>query len=86
MQKKKVMPRINNLMDSLVGACVFRKIDLRSGYHHIKMKFEDILKTTFRTRYGHYKYLVMPFGVTNAPSVFIDYMNRVFHPYLNVLW
>jgi len=72
------LPRIDDLMDQLVGARVFSKIDLRSGYHQIKVKDEDMQKTAFRTRYRHYKYLVMPFGVTNAPGVFMEYMNRLF--------
>ena len=57
--------------------------DLRSGYHRIRVKSEGVSKTAFRTRYGHYEYLVMPFSVTNDPGVFMDYMNRVFHPYLD---
>jgi len=76
------LPRIDDLMDQLVGARMFSKIDLRLGYHHIKVKDEDMQKTAFRTRYGHYEYTVMPFGVTNAPGVFMEYVNRIFHVYL----
>ena len=77
------LPRIDDLMDQLVGACLFSKIDLRLGYNQIRIKFEDILKTAFRTCYDHYEYLFMPFDVSNAPNVLMDYMNRIFHPYLN---
>jgi len=77
------LPRIDDLMDQLVGARVFCKIDLRSGYHQIKVKDEDMQKMAFRTRYGHYEYTVMPFGVTNALGVFMEYMNPIFHAYLD---
>jgi len=77
------LPRIDDLMDQLVRACAFSKIDLRSGYHQIRVKPEDVSKIAFRTCYGHFEYLVMPFGVTNALGVFMDYMNRIFHPYLD---
>lgn len=82
-KNKYPLPRIDELIDQLFGVCVFSKIDLRFSYHQICVKLDDIPNTTSKTRYGHYEYIVMSFGVSNAPGVFMEYVNRIFHPYLD---
>jgi hypothetical protein len=82
-KNKYPLPRIDILFDQLAKAQVFSKIDLRSSYHQIKIRAEDIPKTAFTTRYGLYKYLVMSFGLTNAPAHFMYLMNSVFMPELD---
>ena len=77
------LPRIDDLFDQLQGSSVYSKIDLRSGYHQLRVRDEGIPKTAFRTRYGHYGFKVMPFGLRNAPIVFMNIMNRVCKPYLD---
>ena len=77
------LQRIDDLFDRLRGAGVYSKINLRTGYHWLRVREADIPKTTFRKRYGHFKFTMMPFGLTNAPAAFMDLMHRVFQPYLD---
>ena len=77
------LPRIDDLFDQLRGVRVYSKIDLRTSYYQLRVRETDIPKTTFRTRYGHFEFTVMPFGLANAPATFMDLMHRVFQPYLD---
>ena len=83
MKKKYSLPIIDDLFDQMKGAKVFSKIDMRSGYHQVRIKDEDIHQTTFRTRYQHYDFVVVPFGLTNAPATFMCLINSVVSKYLN---
>ncbi|KAK8936851.1 hypothetical protein KSP39_PZI012537 [Platanthera zijinensis] len=82
-KNKYTLPRVDDLFDQLKGSTVFSKIDLRSGYHQLKIKESDIPRTAFRTRYGNFEFLVMSFGLTNVHSALMDMMNRVFREYLD---
>ena len=82
-QNRYLLPRIDELFEQLRGARVYFKIDLRTGYHQLKVRETDIPKAAFRTHYGHFKFTVKPFGLTNAPTTFMDLMHRIFQPYLD---
>jgi hypothetical protein len=82
-KNKYPLPRMDELFDQLQRVGCYSKLDLRQGHYQVKVKEEDIPKTAFNTRYEHFEFLVMPFGVTNAPVTFTDLMHRIFQPYLD---
>ena len=84
MKNKYHLPRIDDLFVQLKGTKYFSKIDLRIGYHQLRVMDEDVPKTAFRTRYGHYEFLIIPFGLTNAPVAFMDLMNIIFHAWISL--
>ena len=77
------LPRIDDMFDQIHETMIFSKIDLRYGYHQVRIKYEDIFKTVFRTRYGHHEFVVMPFGITSTPSYFMCLKNNVLSNYLD---
>ena len=83
MKNKYPLPRIDDLFDQMRGAKVFSKIDLKFAYHQVRIKDEEVHKIAFRTRYGHYEFLIVPFGLTNALATFMYLMNSVFGKYLD---
>ena len=80
-KNKYPLPQINDLFDQVGGAKIFSKLYLWSSYHQIGIKEEDVNKTTFRTRYGHYEFVVIPFVLTNSPATFMCLMNNIFNKY-----
>ena len=76
------MPLIEEIIEELAGSAYFTKLDMKSGYHQVRMKKEDEYKTAFKTHHGHYQFKVMPFGLTNAPATFQCIMNEVLAPFL----